>query len=260
MNLLFILKNEVSGSYLKIMISFWVILFIIVVFVSLVLAYRSMKGYQDVSISSLPAGLFLIRNPQFLTPQVVVKIYALSLESYAILSFERLLRGGEKALVIYGPKVLQSRFPELNLLELEEYLSLDQSLSQPKKIGVNDTIAWVLKFKDNVKGASITNTFLKDFTIGENQSFFLQIVSLAIKEINKFQVTLRVIASDKDPNFRTSLAKKINQLIDEKSDLIQMERTETTSKVFSDFQKRALVPAEVSKFTLTSDEIITLLT
>lgn len=235
------------------------------------MAYRSMKDYQDVPEDlNIEMALFLIRYPEGISGEILSQLYQFVKTKRSIISLEKLNKGGEKALVIFGPKDLQKDFPNLNLLELEDYLQNPvgtQDLNS-QKTSVNNTLAWNIMGKKDPKkelvlaeGFSITN-------LSENQSFYLQIVCSPLeKPSNSFQVTIRALVLDKDPNLRVALAKNLNETLTENTSLNSSKREETTAKVFGDFykrsfqhaDKRSLVPKNVFEFTLSSEEIARLL-
>ncbi len=105
---------------------FWIILFLIVVALSFILAFLSMKDYKAAPKDfKSDYGLFLIRNSKNLSPQILASISQKEGKNH-IISVERLIKGIQAALVIYAPKELLAPFLEtLNLLELEDYTDLD---------------------------------------------------------------------------------------------------------------------------------------
>lgn len=101
----------------------WFILFFIVVLVSLVLAYKSMEDYRETTAGlNINYSLFLVRQPEALTKEVINSLHQSILKEGLILSFERLFKGAKSALVIFGPfHILQPFSSNLGLLELEDY-------------------------------------------------------------------------------------------------------------------------------------------
>lgn len=102
----------------------WFVIFFIILFVSLVLAYLSMKDYQEIPKLEKEYAIYLVKKPQFLTLQILKMITDLTRGK--ILGFEKLFKGKSNALVIFGPKkIFDERFSEiLGLLELEDYTKL----------------------------------------------------------------------------------------------------------------------------------------
>lgn len=243
----------------------WIILFIVVVVISFILAYRSMKDFKEIPITpALEYGLFLIKNPAILSKEYLEKIHKFSLENKAIISFERLIKGEESVLVIMGPKNIATVFGELGLVELEDYLlpiSQAQNFDDPNKVSVNQSLGFVVSAKEDLKQhLTVSPNFLKDLTLEPHQKFFFQIVLSALKDLGNFQVTIRSLVNDADASKRAELAKKLQNHLTESTGLKIQEREETTSKIFTDYQKRALIPIEISKFTLIADEVLGLLT
>ncbi len=223
-----------------------------------------MKDFKEIPITpSVEYGLFLVKNTAMLTKEYLDKIHQFSLENKAIISFERLIKGEESVLVIMGPKNMVTGFAELGLIELEDFLlpvSQPQNFDDPNKVSVNQSLGFVISAKDDPKKhLMISPGFLKQLNLEPNQKFFFQIVLSALKENSQFQLTIRALVNDADASKRAELAKKLGSHIAESTGLKIEEREETTTKIFMDFQKRALVPSEVSKFNLTADEVLGLL-
>ncbi|MBI2022918.1 hypothetical protein HYS97_03665 [Candidatus Daviesbacteria bacterium] len=227
----------------------WLVLAGAVLIISFILAFRSMKGFKEIPQSKIPNSLFLIRNTLEFNEETVRSLgdYAKVLDSQ--IAFERLFRGQETALVIYGPKTLPGAFPKLNLLEIEDYLG---------KTSVDESIGWIISGKI---APAITNAnIFAGLKLGESQKIYWQIVCFGpAKSDGLFQATIRVLILDKSPAEKAELAKKLKALIEEKTGLLQKSREESTSQVFEEFVKRSLSPRELSKFSLRSGEILSLL-
>lgn len=101
----------------------WIILFFIIIIASFVMALKSMSDYQEHPLNTgLKYSLFLIQNPEELTPQILEDIRHEALKRKAIISLEKLFKGGKTALVIFTPQEIMNKFTKiLNLLELEDY-------------------------------------------------------------------------------------------------------------------------------------------
>ena len=70
-------------------------------------------------------GLFLVRNISNFNLFFISSIFEQIYKKNILISFERLFKGGEGALSIFGPKSIISKYKDLNLLELEDYARLD---------------------------------------------------------------------------------------------------------------------------------------
>ncbi len=101
----------------------WFALFLLIVGISFVLAFRSMKDYQEIPKNfKAEYGLFLIRRPESFNANALTAIGQTILEEGLVVSIERLFKGKQAALTIFGPKKILDDFAEsLNLLELEDY-------------------------------------------------------------------------------------------------------------------------------------------
>lgn len=225
---------------------FWIILLALVTLISVILAYRSMRDYREIP-ATLTHHLYLIRLKGALDSQVMKKLYTFAQNLDSIISLEVLFKGREVAWVIYGPSALFTNFPQLNLLELEDYLA--DSL-------VDQSFAWVMSTKTSAS-LNLNSHFLEKIELGEEQKFFWQIVCFPETPQNNFQVTVRGMVIDKDASQRLGLAKHLIKQIEQTN--LKQNRDETTSKIFADFKARSLIPREVSQFILTTDQILALL-
>ncbi len=239
----------------------WVLFFILIIIASAVLAYRSMIDFQELPATSLAYGLFLIRHKRNFNLSTLEKLSSFALNSEAIISLERLFKGQESVLVLYGPSNIASSFPELELLELEDYLdpkqgsSLDQQ--DPNKVNINQALAWVIAPKNNPKKAlKVEPQFLRLLELDPAQRFFWQIV--LFPQDSNFQVTIRAMVTEKDPGKRVEIAKKVSTQITEDTGLIRQPKQESSGKIYQAIQKRTLVPKEVSQFILSGEEILSL--
>ena len=129
----------------------WIIIFLIIILVSAVLAFRSMKDYEEFPESLSLNTLFYIGKPQNLTSEILTKLHETLSEHKQFFSLERLNKGKERALVIYGPRDLESLFPELNLVEIEDYLTENALPSVDKKVDVNQSLTFLIEPKLNKK-------------------------------------------------------------------------------------------------------------
>ncbi len=88
--------------------------------------------------------MFLIKNPQALL-KVIDLLHEALLKEGHLIAFERLFKGSQSALVVYGPRNLLLRLsPDLNLLELEEYAKVDPSQVVAWEVGTKDQVSFHL--------------------------------------------------------------------------------------------------------------------
>ncbi|TSC63676.1 MAG: hypothetical protein G01um101493_370 [Microgenomates group bacterium Gr01-1014_93] len=214
---------------------FWLIVFVIIIFISAFLAYLSMKNFPQAPLAG-DNGVFLVRSPEFLTADLLQKLKN-SLNDQ-IISIERLFKGSKKALVIFGPKNTLSEFSELNLLELEDFTLMDSS-----KILVLD-----VSIKNELSQLISTN-------LSEEDQIWFQIV-LAPKRGNKFisQTRLAIISENKEKQ-HSLLGEflKLNKTIYKKPVAL------SSQDIFENFKKRTIFPTGSSKREISSDQILRLL-
>lgn len=237
----------------------WILLFIIVVGLSFLLAMRSMKDYQEIPASVLSYGLFLIRKPNNLNSDTIQNI-GKALLKREFFSLEKLYKGNSSVMAIFAPKNFQQQFPELDLLEIEDYLE-DPSIQDSQELGIdkkallNDSFSWVIKPNKDV---NIKPDFLKKIALGHNQKFFWQIVSRPENGVGDFQITARAMVIEKDSIARVEMAKKIdNELA---SCNLNKEENESSAKfLFTSFKRRTLIPKEVRPFIVDKLTLIKLM-
>ncbi len=252
------------------MLLFWVIGITIVLAVSFFLALRSMKDFKDTHVSHIPYTLYLVRNPHQLSLETLAKIHQLILDLNGIISFERLIKGEDKVLVIYCPTSLKDQLPELALLELEDYLEpITVQTPLPNKTSLNQILGWTIASKNNTKKVlTIKTEFLNLLDLRDSQKFFLQIVCQPIinkksdpesAKFGEYQTTMRVLVADPNPNDRVELAKKMDQALFDATGLIKQAREQPNQTIYEEYIKRVFVPKEVTKNYLCSQEIVGLI-
>ncbi|MCL4366184.1 hypothetical protein M1437_03065 [Patescibacteria group bacterium] len=180
----------------------WIILFFIVVAISFVLALQSMRDYQQSpQQSQVDYGLFLIRQLASFDKDLLDSLKNTALGKGLIVSFERLFKGKQAALTIFGPKKILGQFTDkLNLLELEDY-----SLNLNNK----DVLVWEMGVKNSNKldPQSVDNLFENLPELTQQDQFFWQVVFSAKggKE-DSFQTQIRAVAYSQDPIRQKQLA------------------------------------------------------
>ncbi len=243
----------------------WVLLFVIIIAASAFLAFRSMRNYQEMPHPERGYSLFLIRNKNEFNLDLLNKLHYLFQSTDSFFSLERLFKGTQSALLIYGPKSTLVTVPQLNLLELEDYL--DNELGEEpfsnlqKKINKNQSYTLTVEPKNNPKKhLNVKNGFLKLLELFPDQYFFWQLVCFPVKgEGSRFQVTVRAIVADSDLHRRVELVKKMTAHMTEFTGLSVDNKNQTPSALYDSFRNRTLIPKEVSAFVLDSQEVINLL-
>lgn len=245
------------------MIIIWLILIALVVVASFVLAFRSMRDYQDIPLANLSYTLFLVQDFQQFNEETLKKIYNFLAQSDGIISLERLFRGPDRVFIIFAPSNFGLNFPELNLLELEDYLAefMENSIrpEDSKKVWVDDTYTWSIAPKTNPKELMVREGFLQNIPLSQGQSFFWQVVAAPSYKKYDFQITVRAMTVDPDSARRVNLVKIIEREITESTGLIRNQKQEPSKNLFKAYQLRSLIPQELSKFVLSAKELLKLL-
>lgn len=213
----------------------WLVLFLLVVGISFILAFRSMKDYQEIpQKSKAEYGLFLIRQTENFDVTILDSIGKLMLSEGHVISIERLFKGSQAALTIFGPKrILGGYIGELNLLELEDYAS---------DLSDKDVSIWELGIKNTGKFNPINlNNIFKDLpTLGDNDQFFWQVVTGARegKEDLSFQTQIRAAFYTEDPVSRKTLLPLLQNL--KFSELIKIPKPFSSEQMMIFFKLRSL--------------------
>lgn len=211
----------------------WIILFLLIVAISFVLAYRSMKDYSEIpKASKVEYGLFLIRQTENFTASALDSIGELMLEAGLIISIERLFKGTQAALTIYGPKIILDKFtPNLNLLELEDYASRLES---------KDISIWEVGLRDQKGYLGGPNIFQNLSQLGQEDQFFWQVVLGSRKEKGSisFQTQIRAALFCKDPSRKKVLTSSLQEL--KPGELTKIPKPFSTEQMMDFFKMRSL--------------------
>ena len=249
----------------------WFILFFLIIAISFVLAYQSMKDYVEKPANLNVYSLYLIRNLQALTIAILDEIYSALRTQDSLISFEKLFKGQKNALVVFGPKTILEKFdPQLNLLELEDYTNVDPNI----------VVAWEMAIKD----ASLLQNpspILKP-NLTETEQFWVALVlqakkgllSSLVSQKKEFQVAkarenqkdgvkqfsgqIRAALVSDDPIRRKNLALSLENLGEGK--LVKIPRPFTSSQLLESYKSRVLQLQPTSNsLTLTAREVLALL-
>ncbi len=172
---------------------FWILLFILVVVISFLLAYLSMRNFQEAPTSQdKDYGLFLIRKTVNLTPSLLSDFHQKMLKENFILSFERLFKGNQSTLVIFAPrKLIQSYVVILDLVELEEYTNVDSA----------KTLVFQMGSKQKGQVGSLDNFFAEFPDLSADEFIWWQLI-LHAKKNGEFEILPRVAFSAKEKAFQ----------------------------------------------------------
>lgn len=213
----------------------WLTLFLLIIGISFILALRSMKDYQEIPRKSdLDYGLFLIRRPGNFDTKLLDSIRELVLLENAIISFERVFKGRQSALTIFGPKTVLDKFTRsLDLLELEDYTSA---------LAEGDISVWEVGEKER---GELTLPELSN----EDQ-FFWQVV------VGKDQTQIRAALYCNDPVRRKTLAAELQNL--NARAFVKIPRPFSNEQMLGFYRTRSL-GKDSKRSILNSEEIVSLL-
>lgn len=168
----------------------WLTLFLLIVGISFILALRSMKEFHEIPRKSqADYGLFLIRQIKNLDARLLDSLRQLLIAEEAIVSLERLFKGRQAALTIFGPKNILAKFQtELDILELEDYTAGFRE---------NEMVVWEIEAGEIFK--------LNPPQLEAEEQFFWQVILAG-----KNQVQIRAAVLSKDPMRRVMLASAQN--------------------------------------------------
>lgn len=222
----------------------WLALFLLVIAVSLVLALRSMRDYQEIpQKSTADYALFLIRQTENFNSNTLDSIRKLLRHTGLIISMERLFKGSQAALTIFGPKKILDQFiDELNLLELEDYASvLDSRHVSAWEVGVRDGAAF--------KKDALNNIFNNFPPLESDDQFFWQVV------LGTHQAQIRAVLYSKNPIRRKTLAPRLQNL---SGGLIKIPKPFSSEQMMDFYRLRSLSRDSKAPF-LDSEDILRLL-
>lgn len=208
----------------------WFVLFILVVAVSFVLAAKSMRDFTEISTSNEEYSLFLIRKAERLNVELLNSIHNSLLRTNSIISFEKLFKGKNSAMVVFGPgKLLMAYKDLLDLLELEDYTN----------VNVEEIFTWEVGIKNNGQRAPEGEVDNGQKMFGnlpqllETEQFWWQVI---FSGDQKAQITAVVISTD--AKNRNSLTNNLQLLAPER--LIKLPKAFSNAQLLDFYQKRSL--------------------
>lgn len=213
------------------MIILWLMLFLLIVAIAFVLAFASMKNYHDIPEKSrADYSLFLIRRQKGLNLDLLQNLVDDLFSEGLIISLERLFKGRESVLVIFGPKkILQNYTHQLNLLELEDYTNLDQ----------DKIFAWQIDLK-NLGKVAVPE-------LEKEEQFWLQLI---IRSHYKMTIRAAFYSSD------SAKRKQFPQTLQNLSGFIKAPIPFSSAQIFNFYKLRSRVSKETS---LSPEQILLLL-
>lgn len=128
---------------------FYLIFIILLVAISIFLAYISMRDIYDFPEGGDVNSLFLVRNPKAFARETLEYLQKGIKKGNQILSIERLYKGKKSALAVFGPRKLLEPLRELDLVELEDYTKVSKKQVNAWEIKKTPPIAGRLNLSDD---------------------------------------------------------------------------------------------------------------
>lgn len=216
----------------------WVLLFVLVVAISFVLAVKSMRDYQEIPAQAGEEyALFLIRQPNALTKELLGSIHEDLLNSGLMVSFERLIKGTKAALVVFGPKkTFAVHKDHLDLLELEDYTN----------VNIGQIAVWEVV----IKHPEVPNFP----TISADDQVWWQLILSAGKN-QLFHPHIRVVMVSADVRRRELLKQTLQDLSSDK--FIKLPKDFSDASLLDFYKKRAF--RKDTNRNLSPEEVLRLL-
>lgn len=251
---------------------FWIILFLLIIGVSFILAFQSMKDFAEKPADSKSQyGLFLIRNLKALSADFLNSLHKELADKGLIFSIEKLFKGQRAALVIYGPRdFLQKYHDLLDLLELEEYTNVDPkevlswevnttdgSLNGIPQLLEDEQFWWQVVLKPT-KGSILEKIGKK-----QNLDYFQMAKSKTLDQpetqpvsVDSYKCQIRAVVWVKDDKRRVDLAEKLQNL--DSGKLRKVPIPFTNSQILKMYKDRSLIAA-VPTANLPSEKVLDLI-
>lgn len=202
--------------------------------------------YQKPSELSRDYALFLIRNPNAISLELMNDLYKSSRKTDKIIALERLFKGTKSAAVMFGPKSILDSYPDLNLLELEDY-----------SVNARVYTAWEIGSKDHIKlHIDLPDVFKQVPTLSENEQFWWQLILHAKSAPFTFDCQIRAVAVAQDER----RAKEISEGLETfgNGQLLKLPKAFTSEQILKMYTQRAKQVSEFNTITLTTTETIQL--
>jgi hypothetical protein len=212
-------------------------IFLIIIAVSFILAYYSMRDFQEIP-SPEKNGIYLIQSPNAFTTDLIAELC--NKMNGEVVSVERLFKGTQSALIIFGSKQILEAFPALNLLELEDYTGITTA-----------KLSWEMGVKDSLK--DIGNIFEGIPNLYTNEQFWWQLVLQPEKGSRDWQAQIRAVLLSDDQSRQKQLSFSLQKL----SKLVKIPRPLTSDQIYQAYVHRAYVVSS-KPMSVGSEDILKL--
>lgn len=197
-------------------------------------------------------GLFLIRNPAHLSVDILSNIRDQITRDSLTVSFERLFKGRQSALAIFGPRPILMNLKDLAVLELEDYT---------QKVDEDQVSAWEVGLKKPLQpdGFNFTNLFERLADLNQTDQFWWQVnltVEASGENENLFRAQIRCVLVSDDSQRRKKLALELGNL--GAPALSKIPKPFSSGKIMEFYKKRSLSLEKINPF-LTVKEVLDLI-
>ncbi len=217
----------------------WLLLFLLVLAISFILAFQSMRDYHEIpQKTDWEYGLFLIKNSAAFSSELLDILYQQINKEGLLISVERLFKGKESAFCLFGPKkILETYTESLDLLELEDYTNIDKEQISAWEVGIGQVLENGQKVFGNLPQLLESEQYWWQITIGKS-----------------FTSQIRAVLFSKDLQRREELAKAFQNL---SNNFVKLPSPYSVGQIFEFFKQRSLVK-DSAILVLNSKQIIQL--
>lgn len=202
-----------------------------------------MRNFQEIPHREVEYSLFLVGKPKALTDEIIAFIHKETSRLGLILSIEKLFKGKKEAVVIFGPKQILEKLNEsLELLELEDYVKVDE----------NSVIAWEMGVgspREAGKKSDVDNFFTAIPELLELEQVWWQVGLLAENKKTSFRVQIRVVVVSPDEKRRKALGQIIQNIGGDY--IVKLPQAYSSLQILSLFNQRSVQSKH--KFPLVLD-------
>ncbi len=219
----------------------WIILFVVVFFVSFVLTYRSMGDFKE-KPSNLASdySLYLIKNRDSFNEAILHQLHQYNREKKRVFSIERLFKGNQSALVLYiSREVIGKIANAVDILELEDYSF--------KSAEAKVAISWEIGLKNSHQSFPGLSHPLTPPRLNPDQEFWWQILLEPLDtDSSLFHVEIRAVLLGSDNNQIKEILPDALRIGSEDG-LGVLPSVYSPSQLMSFYNERSFTPAVLAK-------------
>lgn len=190
----------------------------------------------------LEYGTFLVKNPKNLNQEFLAPLFSELAKSNLLISFERLFKGHEGVLVVYGPKnILLNYQDQFNFLELEDYTRAD----------LNNISLWEVEVRDKLNFRDKFPNLLE-----HEQIWFQIILRPNKKDLSFFPTRVRVVLVSQGDDRLKELTKEFQD--NYKSTLPKIPKPYSKDQILQFYKKRSFIKEGGRDINLKIEDILNL--